>query len=300
MDGTHGAYGAHEGYADKHIFYWRWIAAVVLLTLAIAITTVTYKTYAGVQPSRVEPAMPALPAAPKPVQPAVMPAVTDRGPELEAELTQWAAAQSGTEWGFYVRSLDDNSLNADIEESRQFDMASIYKLFILKPLAAKTPAEAWSANHIIGKSYQECVRLMLAVSDNPCAESLAETVGWSVAQKQINTDGYRNTIINDVSRFVSSPEDTGKLLERLHAGEGFDVRTKQIALDAMAQSKRTEAIRRACEGCQVLNKTGDLAGAKHDAGLVVKNGKAYVIVIFSKGASWNQLVQASKILNNYL
>lgn len=292
-------YHPYEVYVEKHVAYWRWIVVSLLLAATIGATTITYKTLSSVKAAAPETRMPSLQIVPAQQQPQQQPAATviapvaDRSKEVQAKLEAWVAAQQGSEWGLYIRSLDNDALQAGVQTGKQFSMASIYKLFLLKPLADTVPAEAWANNQITGKSYQDCVHIMLAVSDNPCAEAIAGRLGWSMVQKQLTNEGYRSTIINDTENFVTTAADTGLLLERLYEGEGYDAKTKEITLNAMGQYKRAEAIRRACDGCRVMNKTGDLAGAKHDAGIVIKDGKAYVVVILSKDATWNKLAEAA-------
>jgi hypothetical protein len=141
---------------------------------------------------------------------------------------------------------------------------------------------------------------MLAVSDNPCAEAIAGNLGWSTLHRQNLALGYKNTVLNSSENFVSTAADAGKLIDRLYHGKGYDAKTKSIALEALGMQKSVEAIRRACSGCTVYNKTGDLNGYKHDVAIVEKNGKAYVVVIFSKDTTWAQLTEAASIINSKL
>jgi len=269
---------------------------------AVAMTATAIKVLAGVEQATV--ALPGV-AASNNLQapgPQVQSAFVDEGAEpsqMQRELEAWIKNKPSS-WAFYVQSVDENEPRASIHENKQFQMASIYKLFLLKPLASKIPAEAWGNSSITDRTYLDCVQAMISVSNNPCAEAIASKLGWTSIHKQTQSDGYKSTSLNSIEKFNSSVADTGLLLDRLFHGDGYDAKTKSIALEALAKRKGAEAIRRACTECSVYNKTGDLNGNKHDAAIVEKNGKVYIVVIFSSGATWPQLTEAAKIISSNL
>lgn len=302
VDGAHHEFISYGAYPQKNTIHFRWLIISVGFIVLLGISTIVGKTLAGVQQEELSLASVKSATTPNPSKGVLLPAAVsdeDNSKALEAQLETWAADKQSS-WGFYVHSLDGYDLNVGYRQDEQFDMASIYKLFLIRPLAQKIPAEAWASSMVTDKSYLSCVQAMLAVSDNPCAESIAGRLGWSVAQRQIAADGYKQTIVNRTDKFVSSPADTGLLLDRLFHGDGYDAKTKNIALEALGRPKRTEAIRKACEGCTVFNKTGDIGSAKHDAAIVQKNGKTYVVVVFSKDASWPLMIEASYIIADSL
>lgn len=291
-----------DAYNQEQSRDWRFLAAALAVVIVFGFSIAAVTSLSAAEPESIE-----LPAKtvfiPPPVEeqfsPVVVPEI-NRSAELTAELENWVNSQTGSEWSFYVHSLGNDSLSVDMATTKRFEMASIYKLFLLRPLAQRIPSEAWGSSKVTDKTYLTCAQAMLAISDNPCAEAIAGRVGWSAAQRQIESDGYKQTVLNDTDLFVSSTADTGLLLDRLYHGDGYDASTRQISLQALSRPKGTEAIRKSCIGCDVYNKTGDLASAKHDAAIVEKDGKAYVIVIFSKNASWAQLTDSAKLINDYL
>lgn len=271
--------------------------------LSIAISGAAIRIFTSVEQARTE--KPRMASTASMTTPELQPqaphvlAETTAPSELQLELEAWTATKT-SDWSFYVQSLDGGDTLAELNQTKQFQMASIYKLFLLRPLAQKLPAEAWATSNVTERSYLACVQAMLAVSDNPCAEAIAGKLGWTSVHKQVQATGYKNTMLNNTEKFNSTTADTGLLLDRIYHGDGYDAKTKGIVLEALARRKGSEAIRRACASCMVYNKTGDLKGYKHDAAIVEKNGKAYVVVIFSSGATWPQLVEAATIINNRL
>jgi len=303
LDGAYGAPIRYSIHGKKHAINWWYILAAGFVVVMLGLGLAVNKTFASVQPvlDMDVPQVVAQPPVKRVTPVAAVVEVPDNSAQLTAQLQTWATAQNGSDWGFYVKSLDASTpLSVGVGASQTFQMASIYKLFLLKPLASKLPSEAWGSSYVTNRTYLDCVNAMLAVSDNPCAEAIAGGIGWNPLHRQVQLDGYKQTVLNSSDNFVSTPSDAGLLLERLYKGEGYDAKTREIALAAMGKTKSAEAIRRGCSGCTVQNKTGDLGGYKHDAAIVEKGGKPYVVIVFSKGAAWSQLVEASKIISNNL
>lgn len=288
-----------KAYEQKQTPHWRFVVALSLLLMSASISLVTAKTFGSVEQASSELSVRNSEPQYKQHIPSVAAAV-DRSPELQRELDAWVSAQKDSEWAFSVHSLENDELKVAVHEKSQIEMASIYKLFLLKPLAQKIPAEAWAATSITERTYLACVQAMLSLSDNPCAEAIAARLGWTGVHRQLQADGYRQTVVNRTDMFVSTAADTALLLDRLYHGDGYNAKTREIALNALGTVKRTEAIRKACTDCKVYNKTGDLNGYKHDAAIVEKNDKVYVVVIFSKGASWGQLVESATVISQHL
>lgn len=303
IDGVSGVFATSDGQVHEQSKSWRLVIASILFMLSIVISGAAVKIFTSVEQTRGEAPHVASTApitTPKdPQQAPVVLAASETPSELQKELEAWTATKSSS-WSFYVQSLDNGDILAEQHSTEQFQMASIYKLFLLKPLAKKLPAESWANSNITDRSYLDCVQAMLAVSNNPCAEAIAGNLGWNNVHRQVVATGYKNTTLNNTEKFVTTTNDIGLLLDRLYHGDGYDAKTKSIALEALGKRKSAEAIRKACTGCTVYNKTGDLNGYKHDAAIVERNGKAYIVVIFSSGASWTQLTEAAGIIANKL
>lgn len=300
IDGVSGVFASSDSHVHEQTKSWRLLLASVLLILSIVITTATIKIFTSVEQAHIQ--MPSVASAQAPMslpQSSAVLGEQNGTSELQQELETWASGKSSS-WSFYVQSLDSGETLAEVNASKKFQMASIYKLFLLQPLAKKLPAEAWASSNITERSYLACVNAMLAVSDNQCAEAIASKLGWVSVHKQVQAAGYKNTILNSAEKFGSTTSDTALMLDRLWHGDGYDAKTKSIALDALSKRKGVEAVRRACPGCTVYNKTGDLGGYKHDAAIVEKNGEAYVVVIFSSGGTWAHATEAASIIANRL
>lgn len=80
-------------------------------------------------------------------------------------------------WSVYVQDLESNRA-ANVNADRPYESASLYKLFLLAPLESKMSADKWSY-HIGNTNIKDCVNLMLRISDNDCAKSIAYIANWN-------------------------------------------------------------------------------------------------------------------------
>lgn len=291
------------GVYGRKRYYARIVGVVFVLLIALCGGMVTGRGLARLpQPSVV--AAEALPPQPAPTMSAVAatPALPDDSQGLQAAINAWVKTQpSTTKWGVSVSAVDGSNTAASYNATDTFELASIYKLFLIKPLTKQLPAEAWGTTQINGRTYHDCVQAMLKLSDNPCAEAIGNSLGWSVLQRQAAQDGYKHTQLNRTDYLAGTAADTGLLLDRLYHGDGYDAVTRDIALQAMVDTRGSQAVRNACDGCEaVYNKTGDFNGVKHDAALITKNDKTYTVVIFSQNAQWYQLKDLAQTIVEYL
>lgn len=236
--------------------------------------------------------------APKPTPVANSVSSIPNTDNLQADIDTWIQAHKGVDWAVSVEALEGGLL-AQVNPDKTFTLASIYKLFLLQPLAEKIPSDQWSSATIQSQTYAACVDAMLRVSDNTCAEAIGNKLGWVQAEKFLRSLGYAKTSFTGATT-TGTVGETAALLKNLHHLEGFDELTRKTALDAMLAPKKIEGIRHGCDGCTVYNKTGDLAGYHNDAAIVEKNGKFYSIVIFSKTGSWQQIAELTKVISAHL
>ncbi len=225
------------------------------------------------------------------------PVVTD---QVQKAVDSWVATRQPQTWGIYVEDLDNNQKLASHNPDKKLGVASVYKLFLLQPLAEKVPVSTWPTAIVNGHTYDECVDLMFRLSDNACAEAIANKFGWQTLDKKIAAEGYKGTITN-ASPALGTAADTALVLKRLqHRELGLNDATYKLAFNSLAVPKNPEGIRQGCTGCSnVWNKVGYFAGAINDVAIVEKNGHKYSIVIFSS-SSWGQITDLTKVITDAL
>lgn len=294
----------YENLGHRQLDHLRYVIAMILVLSVAGSGLIVNRVFASLRAIDIAvPKVSSVVGSPEPVRGRELPAVAfeeDQSEKLKGALLSWRASQKGSNWSFYVKALDGARLDVGIDEKKQFETASIYKLFLLKPLEQKNPFGTWTNTKITSYTYAKCAEIMISLSDNPCAEAFVKHLGTRYIGRQTKAYGYTNTAFNRPDYFVTTTGDTGLLLARLYEGDGFDSALREFAITAMAKPKKREAVRLACADCRVMNKTGENNGVKHDAAIIEKNGKVYVVVIFSDRAAWSQVTNASQIIGAYL
>lgn len=222
---------------------------------------------------------------------------------LQTAVNDWIAKQSGADWSVVVQDLKDPKNIVLANENDTYFTASIYKLFLTIALAQKIPYTNWATktlNTTDGvKSYAECVQLMISESNNPCGVAIGNELDWAKAGVAIRDQGFKSTSINS-SSIQTTARDTSHFLVGLNAGLWFTKEAKDAILHDMGDQKYRDGIPAGCEGCTVLNKTGQLNGYAHDAAIVTDGDSQYAVVVFSKGGSFAQIADLSKTIHQYL
>ena len=216
----------------------------------------------------------------------------------------WASSHAGQKWAVAVTSLDSGWMyqqNAD----QDFEMASIYKLFLASVLAQKVPSAAWANTNVPeltpARTYQQCVTAMIQVSDNNCAEKIADRIGWGFLDKKIRAAGYTHTKLNRTDYLSGTAGDSLRIvMDFFSTNSGIDTTTKQVVTNAMFTQKLRSGIPAGCPTCKVANKTGDIKSLHHDVAYLEVNGKHYGLAIFSDGATWPQVAQFTNGLVSHL
>lgn len=284
--------GAQQRFGAMHVLFgFGLMATALVFILARAVTS-------NVQLVGAEPSLPSFSnSTPQPIAPSTAVSIPKTN-DLQADIDTWIQAHKGVDWSVSVEAVE-GGLSASVNPDKTFTLASIYKLFLLQPLAQKIPSNQWASTPIESKTYADCVDAMLRVSDNACAEAIGNEVGWAKAEKYLRSLGYAKTAFTGETT-TGTANETVAFLNNLYQSEGFDELTRTSALKAMLAPKKVEGIRLGCTGCTVYNKTGDLAGYHNDAAIIEKNGKVYTLVIFSKTGSWQQIAELTKVISAHL
>lgn len=282
--------------AQQRFTAWHVALAFVLLS-ATMVLFVAKAVTSNVQLVSAESPLPTL-STPTPAPAASSVSSVPNTNDLQADIDTWVGAHKGVDWSVNVEAFE-GGLAASVNPDKVFTLASIYKLFLLQPLAEKIPSSQWSTTTIGSRTYANCIDAMLRVSDNACAEAIGDKLGWTQAEKYLRSLGYAKTAFTGATT-TGTASETAALLKNLYQSEGFDELARKTAMQAMLAPKKTEGIRLGCKGCVVYNKTGDLAGYHNDAAIVEKNGKFYSVVIFSKTGSWQQIAELTKVISAHL
>lgn len=202
----------------------------------------------------------------------------------------------GAEWHVSLRDLKSGrmaNINADIPTTS----ASLSKLFLLAPLEKRISADNWKS-YIGRQSINDCVTLMIKVSDNDCAKIIGNYVGWRNVDSHNEVLGFSKTKLNIDNGQVTTAREVNDIMYRLQNSQMLSDKARRLVFDALYDQKYQDGIGAGCgQGCLVASKHGEIDDYKHDAGIVTHGSAQYVLVIMTKGAQWSQIAELTTAID---
>lgn len=221
---------------------------------------------------------------------------TDTG--LSALMKHYAETNPGT-YGVSLVELSGAHRNAHYSADTQFTTASTYKLFVAYSTLLKVEAGDWKWTDQIqgGRDLSKCFDDMIVLSDNACASTLLEKIGFKQVTEDANKIGATKTSFMGSDGIKSTARDEALFLSSLHSGQ---VLTKQASRDRLINAMKRNVFRQGVPaglpGVTVANKVGFLDGLLHDASIVYSPSGTYVLVILTDKASWANIAELTKQL----
>lgn len=215
--------------------------------------------------------------------------------KISSKISEFPSKQ---EWSVYVYDINTGR-SASINADKVYPAASLYKLFLLAPLESKMEFGNWKSR-IGSTTVSGCVQAMLQVSDNQCAQSIASVANWQYVDKSNEQNGFIKTKVAGRSGQQTTPREVGELLTRLKKGQMLSDSARRLVFDALYNQKYDKGIPRGCGDCRTANKTGDINGYVHDAGVVTHGPNSYILVAMSKGGSFNQIAELTEVVDTQL
>ena len=164
--------------------------------------------------------------------------------------------------------------------------ASLYKLFVAERIYSLIdqnqlkPSQSATGTKL---DVADCLNRMIVVSDNDCGYSLGSTLGWGSQNSILKMVGYSHTDLAQPQQ--TSPSDVGLLLERLYRGQLNTPASDGAFIQLLKSQIYADRLRAGIPaGTVVADKTGNLDGYVHDAGIVYGPRTDYVIAVMS--GSW--------------
>ena len=155
--------------------------------------------------------------------------------------------------------------------------ASLYKLFVARELFRRIGEGSLARGDASGDgthTVDECLRLMIVVSDDACGVAGLNMVGKGALDPSLHRDGFSGTSLASPQRTTAA--DVAELLVRERAGgtELYGLLRRQQVNDRIPPALPP--------GTPIAHKTGDRTGWAHDAA-VVTTPKGDVVVVVLTG-----------------
>ncbi len=205
--------------------------------------------------------------------------------EIEAKLTTYLDGVPIKRSSVAIYDLSSDQWIARINSEDQFVSASLYKLYVAYGLSKEVPYEKWDTKRTSGRTYKECVDLMLRVSNNPCGMALGATVGWADIDAAAEKAGFEKSSLARPDKLTTTSDDTTRYMRDLYYGKLYDKQATEFIMSSLKRQSIRKSIPAGCKDCVTYNKTGEIAGYSHDSAIVESNGRTYAVTILTEGGN---------------
>jgi len=225
---------------------------------------------------------------------------------ITSEFANVVAADSAV-----IISDTSSSLTVGYGADKQLEAASLYKLFTAYlTLQDIDSGEITSRSRVDGRTVGICLNLSITISDNNCANALAERIGWDVIDQRLADAGYNSTVLNNYNESgelledekLTTAGDVALLLRRLYDGVDIQPQSRQLLLDLLAEQTINDRIpTEVPETVVFLHKTGNLLTTAHDAGFIINSsGDAFIFVIMTDNWEDDAYTQSPELFQDLL
>lgn len=268
-------------------------AALCAVGLGAGVNAVAHAhTTAAGQPAGPAPAT-AAPAS------AAAPAPSAIDAELEAEINAVIDANSDYQVGVAVVDVSDGADPADVHEygvQAPFVAASTAKVLAAEAYYHLVETGEASLDDRLGAYTAEFqLQAMIQQSDNDSWSLIMDAVGHEELAEYAASIGVDYAATSN----TLTPAEMARILGGLYSGELLEPADTAQLLSYMQDTNNESLIPAAVpDGITVFHKYGLLNGALHDAGILAKDGKAYAVVIYTKGAGMESVPARTEVIHD--
>jgi hypothetical protein len=206
---------------------------------------------------------------------------------------------SDQKWSVYVNQLGGGS-SASVNADQLYDAGSLHKLFLLAPLESKIPVDQWQYYWTGGYNVGSCVSLFLSASDDSCSDNLGGYVNWDYIEEYNQGIGFINTTLDEGRQPQTNAREVGQLLSQLKTSKLLTDLGRRHVFDTLYHQDYIHGLPATCEDCVVANKSSNQDNFIHDAGVITRGQKDYVVVIMSQGGTTKQIAQLARAIDKQL
>lgn len=218
---------------------------------------------------------------------------TDEG--LSALMAQFAQGRSGS-FGVSFAEIGGQGRHASYQGNKQFRTASTYKLFVAYGTLKRVEAGQWNWSMQVhgGRDLAKCFDDMIVKSDNPCAETLLEWIGYKTLTNELRTIGLTGSTFTCSCGYpVTTANDLVTFNGALYSGQLVSASSTERLLSAMKRNIFRQGIPKGASG-QTGDKVGFLNALLHDAAIVYSPSGTYVLTILTEGSSWGTIAELTR------
>jgi len=212
------------------------------------------------------------------------------------------------EYSIVVKNLKTGQAYS-LNEHREFDAASLYKLWIMAEAYNQVQDGRLKENEVLSGDIEalnekfkiaseeaeltqgpvsftvtSALRQMITISHNYAAFLLTEKIKLSSVREFLESNGFsQSSVGTDGATPKTTAFDIALFFEKLYKGELADKKNTDKMLNLLkSQQLNNKLPKYLPEGTVVAHKTGEIGFLSHDAGIVYSQKGDYIIVVSSK------------------
>lgn len=200
-----------------------------------------------------------------------------------------------------VRQLDEGRWSADGDADASIPSASTYKpLLMLRVFEdIKDKKLRWNSK-IAEETIQQCFERMIVMSANECAEKLIDRYGVRELTDYLHGRGFsRGTGFTFSEATQATASDLARFMVGLEEGDLFQRGHRGMMLEKMGRQIFRQGIP-AGTNAKTFGKVGFLWDYLHDMAIVDHPKGTYVLVVMTKGESWQKIASITRDIESIL
>ena len=209
---------------------------------------------------------------------------------------QAAAAGFEGRVAFVVHDLTEGT-RCERSPDETYTTASLYKLIVLAEAHRQREAGTFSfSERIVGLSGTEAIRSMIQGSTNETAHGLLERLGFENVEALPAELGMNDTVIRGES-YTTTAADIALFFEQLQAERLISPEADRAMLRLLLGQRIRDRIPVLLPPhVAIAHKTGRIDRFAHDAGIVYAPGGAYVLVLLTEGAPYQNWLPGHEVI----
>lgn len=209
---------------------------------------------------------------------------------------QAAAAGFEGRVAFVVHDLTDGT-RCERSPDETYTTASLYKLIVLAEAHRQREEGTFSfSERIVGLSGTEAIRSMIQGSTNETAHGLLQRLGFENVEALPAALGMNDTVIRG-DNYTTTAADIARFFEQLQAERLISPEADRAMLRLMLGQRIRDRIPVLLPPTvAIAHKTGRIDRFAHDAGIVYAPGGAYVLVLLTEGAPYQNWLPGHEVI----
>lgn len=229
--------------------------------------------------------------------------------DFQPVVDDWANSTSGDK-SIAIFDLDRNELLASYNIDKQFDTASLYKLFVVYEGYRRVQSGEWSGDDPAGqmnKTILQCLDLAIRESNSTCAEAIWGMIGRKELDKIVH-DEFKITH-TDISALTSNANDITSIMKMFYQHKQItDDKLVEQLKDSFLNQPATEydwrqGLPSGFEKANVYNKVGwdynpdeKRWNLYHDASIIefLDDNRHFIVVVMTSHIAPNKIAELGR------